>query len=48
MKDNYLFPFSTCEIPNNNAIIAQPYSFVINLSTSLIVLFLAIKEKIKM
>lgn len=45
MKD-YIFPFDTCEIPyRTNSIIAQPYSFVVNLISSCILLYAAFTTK---
>jgi len=39
MKD-YTFPFDTCEIPySKTSIIAQPYSFTVNLLSSCIILY---------
>ena len=40
---NYIFPFNTCEIPNNEGI-AQPYSASINFICSLIVIYFIINS----
>jgi len=37
--DTYVFPFSTCEIPQPHGIIAQPYSAMVNFMSVLIILY---------
>ena len=37
-----IFPFSTCECINKDAIIAQPWSFAINTATSIILLIMGL------
>ena len=44
-QEVYNFPFDTCEECNTNGIIKQPYSFTINLISSIILLILAILSK---
>lgn len=41
--NTYIFPFNTCEIPNKDGI-AQPYSTLINLMSSLIVIYFITKS----
>jgi hypothetical protein len=41
--NNYIFPFSTCEIPNKDGII-QPYSTLINIISSLLVIYFITKS----
>ena len=42
--NEYTFPFSTCEKPNKNGI-AQPYSSLLNLINSIIILYFLLKTK---
>lgn len=43
-KKEYTFPFDTCEIPKKNGI-AQPFSMLFNLLTSIMIFFFLIKAK---
>lgn len=44
-KQNSYFPFKTCETPDTDSWIAQPYSTVINLLNILIILFFLFQTK---
>ena len=37
--DNYVFPFSTCEVPQRHGFIAQPYSAMVNLLSVFTILY---------
>ena len=41
--NSYIFPFSTCEIPNKDGI-KQPYSTFINVMSSLVVIYFITKS----
>jgi len=43
-KDNYIFPFSTCEKPNSTGI-AQPYSVIINVISIFIIIYFLCQVK---
>lgn len=39
MSQGYLFPFSTCEVPQQHSWIAQPYSLVVNVVSVVVILY---------
>ena len=41
----YVFPFNTCEVPDNDSLVKQPVSAVINLISTIILFYLATKAK---
>jgi hypothetical protein len=43
-KDDFIFPFSTCEKPNKSGL-AQPYSVFVNLLSIIIILYFLFKTK---
>jgi len=43
-RDDFIFPFSTCEKPNKNGI-AQPYSVVVNIVSIFIILYFLCQAK---
>jgi len=45
MSDPYIFPFTTCERKNPDGFVAQPYSFVVNFMTAMVLLFILGRAK---
>jgi len=43
--NKYIFPFNTCEKPNNNSFIKQPYSVILNLISCIIIIYFLTKTK---
>jgi hypothetical protein len=41
----YVFPFNTCEVPDNNSLVKQPASALINLISTIILFYLATKAQ---
>jgi len=44
----YVFPFNTCEVPDNNSLVKQPVSALINLISTIILFYLSTKAKTNM
>ncbi len=42
--NKYIFPFTTCEPKSNNSLIAQPYSFSINILACLVLFYLLCQD----
>jgi len=43
--NEYVFPFDTCETPNKDGIIAQPYSVLFNVINCVIIFYFLLKTK---
>jgi len=41
----FLFPFTTCEVPNNHSFIKQPVSALVNFIATIILFYMATKAK---